>query len=288
MLTAQPWHDVHPQINQLPSAGEHGYNQPAVHPQANQLLSQPAGPQLPQLPGPWPDAAPLPTLLHPTSTPPHSPCIITKGVTSRFCDYIDGDEFDDSGLSRSYDQCHSCEPALCTPCTLYSEFHATQPLSHMVTLQEKQQHQSGPVHVQYVTSPALAAVTRGCSPHVLVPEAQAPVPSLRHQADSPVPWPSGVPKGATSSIFVPRAQHHVDVPALDTLCTPCTLPSAVLRHPPTYPCIPCNPYPTPTSPYDQQNATQHMIQAASSDENKVFVSDGYSWKEFNLEKIFSW
>jgi hypothetical protein len=56
---------------------------------------------------------------------------------------------------------------------------------------------------------------------------------------------------------------------------------------PTHPCITCNPYPTPTSPYDQQNATQHMIQATSSDENKVFVSDGYSWKEFNLEKIFS-
>jgi hypothetical protein len=31
-----------------------------------------------------------------------------------------------------------------------------------------------------------------------------------------------------------------------------------------------------------------MIQAVSSDENKVLVSDGYSWKEFNLEKIFSW
>ena len=23
-------------------------------------------------------------------------------------------------------------------------------------------------------------------------------------------------------------------------------------------------------------------------ENRVFVSDGYSWKEYNLEKVFSW
>ena len=113
------------------------------------------------------------------------------------------------------------------------------------------------------------------------------MPTLMHPEDSPVPWPSRVAKSATSSLSVPCAKRHDDVPALNTLCTPCTLPSAVLPTFPTYPCISCNPYPTPTSPYDQQNATQHMIQAASSDENKVFVSDGYSWKEFNLEKIFS-
>ena len=113
------------------------------------------------------------------------------------------------------------------------------------------------------------------------------MPKLMHPADSPVPWPSRVTKGATISIPVPHTQRHTDAHALNTLCTPCTLPSAVLPPYPTYPCIPCNPYPTPTSLYDQQNATQHMIQAVNSDENKVFVSDGCSWKEFNLEKIFS-
>ena len=195
----------------------------------------------------------------------------------------------------------------------------TQHMSHIVTSQEKEQHQSSPVLAQYVTSPALAAVPRGCTPPVYVPEAQpghdvhpqpsqtptdgqqedhqragpqqlqhAPMPKLMHPADSPVPWPSRVTKGASSSLPVQCAQRHVDATALNTLCTPCTLPSAALPPYPTYPCIPCNPYPTPTSPYDQQNATKHMIQAVSSDENKVLVSDGYSWKEFNLEKIFSW
>ena len=219
----------------------------------------------------------------------------------------------------------------------------TQHMSHMVTSQEIQQHQSSPVHARYVTSPALAAFPRGSTPPVHVPEVQprhvvhpqpgqtinagqqgyqqqtgpqqAPVPSLMYPADSYVPWSSQVTKSAsvpslmypadshapwsskvTSSLSVPCAQHHVDAPALythcapstlTTLCTPYTKPSAVLPTYPTYPCIPCNPYPTPTSLYDQQNATQHMIQAVNSDENKVFVSDGCSWKEFNLEKIFS-
>jgi hypothetical protein len=127
---------------------------------------------------------------------------------------------------------------------------------------------------------------------------QAPVPSLMYPADSHVPWSSQVTKSATSSLSFPFAQHHVDLPALcalcapstlTTLCTPYTKPSAVLPLTPTYPYIPCDPYPSPTSQYDQyqQYATQHMIQAASFDENKVFVFDGYSWTEFNLEKIFS-
>ena len=109
------------------------------------------------------------------------------------------------------------------------------------------------------------------------------MPSQMYTADSPVPWSTGM----TSSISVPCEQCYDDAPALNTLCTPYTMPGAVLPPYPTCPCISYNPYPVPTSQYDQQSATQHMIQALPPEENKVFVSDGYSWTEFNLEKIFS-
>ena len=185
----QPWHAGHPQTNQLfSSAGELGYHQPAV-------------PQLSQLPAPWPNGAPLPTLLHQTSSPPHSSCTSNKGVINRFHDYMNGDESDDSGLSVSYDLCNGCEPALCSLCTLYNGSHATQPLS------------------------------------------------------------------GTSQQYAP--QFH---PSLVPFST-----------------YPNSPYPANNKQYNQQQfTTQHMTQVISNDDNSVFVSDGFSWKEYNLEKVFSW
>ena len=185
---AQPWHAGHPQTNQLfSSAGELGYHQPAV-------------PQLSQLPAPWPNGAPLPTLLHQTSSPPHSSCTSNKGVINRFHDYMNGDESDDSGLSVSYDLCNGCEPALCSLCILYNGSHATQPLS------------------------------------------------------------------GTSQQYAP--QFH---PSLVPFST-----------------YPNSPYPANNKQYNQQFTTQHMTQVISNDDNSVFVSDGFSWKEYNLEKVFSW
>lgn len=174
----------------------------------------------------------------------------------------------------------------------------THHMSHMVTSQEKQQQLSSPLPVQNGTSPVLAAVPQGWTPPLHVPEApprrdvhpqlsqtinagqqeyhqpagpllshQAPVPSLLYPADSPLPWSSKFTMGTTSSISVPCAQCHVDAPPLNTLCTPYTMPGGVLPPSPTYPCISCN----PTSRYDQQFATQHMIQAVSSDENKGMI-----------------
>ena len=55
-----------------------------------------------------------------------------------------------------------------------------------------------------------------------------------------------------------------------------------------FPTYPYYPYPTPISQYNQQYAAQHMVQVVSSDDNRVFVSDGNSWKEYNLEKVSSW
>ena len=52
---------------------------------------------------------------------------------------------------------------------------------------------------------------------------------------------------------------------------------------------PFNPYPAYINQYNnQQYATQHMTKVISPDDTAVFVSDGQSWKEYNLEKVFSW
>ena len=49
------------------------------------------------------------------------------------------------------------------------------------------------------------------------------------------------------------------------------------------------PYPAYINQYNnQQYATQHMTKVISPDDTAVFVSYGQSWKEYNLEKVFSW
>ena len=47
---------------------------------------------------------------------------------------------------------------------------------------------------------------------------------------------------------------------------------------------PCN---APCDQYTQQCNPQPMGPIISSAENRAFVSDGFSWKEYNLEKVFS-
>ena len=92
-------------------------------------------------------------------------------------------------------------------------------------------------------------------------------------------------------------QHPGCDPVLGSLCAPQTgshsvqpLPIASMQYAPQpHP----NPDPLPypylanINQYNQQYTTQHMTQVISPDENSVFVSDGLSWKQVNLEKIFS-
>ena len=50
------------------------------------------------------------------------------------------------------------------------------------------------------------------------------------------------------------------------------------------------PYTTYTAPcdqYTQQCNPQNMAPVISPAENRVFVSDGFSWNEYNLENVFS-
>ena len=54
-----------------------------------------------------------------------------------------------------------------------------------------------------------------------------------------------------------------------------------------YPSYSYNPYHAYIDQYNQQYDAQHMAQVISPDENRVFVSDGRSRKEYNLEKVFS-
>ena len=265
--------------------------------------------------------------MNPTSSPIRRSSRSSRGVTSRFNDYTPGAEFDDPSLYTPRDQYHVGAQIMGSMLTQQPVPHAVQSLSGTSRQYAQQSHSTlVPCAQRHDDVPALNTLCTPCTmPSAVLPtfptypEAkprhdvhpqqgyqqqtgpqQAPVPSLMYPAYSHVPWSSQVTKSATSSLSVPCAQHDVDASALYTLCAPSTLttlctqytkPSAVLPPTPTYPYtyMPCNTYPSPTSQYDQhqQYATQHMIQAPSSDENKVFVSDGYSWKEFNLEKIFS-
>ena len=169
---AQPQHAMHPQNNQPISAGQQEYHQPAG-----------------QLPVPTPEEAPLPTLMHPTSSPVRRSSRSTRGVTSRFSDYTPGAEFDVSSLSPPCDQYFSYAQAM---------RHHQQPVCHAV------QSLSG-----------------------------------------------------TDQQYAP------------------------------YPAYPHNPFNAYIAQYHQQYDAQHMAQMVSHDENRVFVSDGHSWKEYNLEKVFS-
>ena len=54
-----------------------------------------------------------------------------------------------------------------------------------------------------------------------------------------------------------------------------------------YPAYSHHPFNAYIAQYHQQYDAQHMAQMVSHDENRVFVSDGHSWKEYNLEKVFS-
>ena len=56
--------------------------------------------------------------------------------------------------------------------------------------------------------------------------------------------------------------------------------------PAPYPSYTFHSYPAYVSQYHQQYATPQMVQMISHDENRVLVSDGYSWKEYDLEKVF--
>ena len=51
---------------------------------------------------------------------------------------------------------------------------------------------------------------------------------------------------------------------------------------------PNQPYNTYSAQYAQLYATQHTAPSVTHDENIVCVSDGLSWKEYNLENVFSW
>ena len=52
-----------------------------------------------------------------------------------------------------------------------------------------------------------------------------------------------------------------------------------------YPYNQHQPYHANNNVYIQQYATQHMASEFSNDGNRVCVSDGYSWREYNQEKV---
>ena len=177
---AQPQHAVHPQPYQPVSAGQQDCHQP-------------------QLPASQPEAAPLPTLMHPMSSPVRRSSRSTRGVTSKFSDYTPGAEFDVSSLY--------------TPCAQYNG--GGQIMGSMLTEQ---------------------------------------------------PVPHAVQSLSGTSQQYAQLSH-----------------STLIPYPPYSP----NPYHAYIDQYNQLHATQHMAQMISHDENRVLVSDGHSWKEYNLEKVFS-
>ena len=93
----------------------------------------------------------------------------------------------------------------------------------------------------------------------------------------------------------PACPHHVTstlvVPRSWAPCLPSSLYQAPLSSMPSsqdpYPSYSPNPYHVYIDQYNKLNATQHTAQMISHDENRVSVLDGHSWKEYNLEKIFS-
>ena len=183
---AQPQHAVQPQTYQPVSAGQQVYHQQAVDP-------------LPHLPASQPDAAPLPKLMHPASSPACRSSRSTRVVTSRFNDYTPSAEFDVSSLPTSCDQYLGGAQVMGAMLTQQPVSHAVQSLSGTSQQYARQSH----------------------------------------------------------SALVP---YHSNSP---------------------------NPYHAYIDQYSQLYASQHMTQIISPDENSVFVPDGHSWKEYNLEKVFS-
>ena len=104
-----------------------------------------------------------------------------------------------------------------------------------------------------------------------------------------------------SSLYTPCAQYNGGGQIMGSMLTQQPVPHAVqslsgtsqqyaqLSHSTLIPYPPYspNPYHAYIDQYNQLHATQHMAQMISHDENRVLVSDGHSWKEYNLEKVFS-
>ena len=67
----------------------------------------PASPASHQLPATQPEFAPLQALMHPQSSPVRRSSRSNKGVTSKFDDYMTGDELDISNLSTPCSLCHA-------------------------------------------------------------------------------------------------------------------------------------------------------------------------------------
>ena len=64
-------------------------------------------------------------------------------------------------------------------------------------------------------------------------------------------------------------------------------PSPIHDPYPYHPNYPCPPYHAYTDQYVQQCTTQHMAPMLSPAENRVLVSDGSSWRVYDLENVFS-
>ena len=146
----------------------------------------------------------------------------------------------------------------------------------------------------------------------------APLPALMHPTSGPVRRSSRSNKGVTSKFNDYTPGDEFDVSSLHTECDSCNSTAQGVSHlqPAPYyvqsitgtgqlpaphhsPAQVLNPY-NQYHPY-QHYTTQNMAPVLSPDknrvfvsglndpaENRVFVSDGYSWKEYNLEKVFSW
>ena len=78
---------------------------PSASPDYQPVL--PTSPASYQLPATQPEIDPLPALMHPPSSPVRRSSRSNKGVTSKFNDYMTGDELDISNLSTPCSQCRA-------------------------------------------------------------------------------------------------------------------------------------------------------------------------------------
>jgi hypothetical protein len=138
--------------------------------------------------------------MHPPSSPVRRSSRSTRGVTSKFSDYMTGDELDISTLS--------------TPCSMCHAPVRTQQLA--------------PYYVQ----------SMACG-------SQLPTPA----------------QGLAQSYQYPAYQPYQYQPYL--------------------------PFNAHCDQFNQQCNPQSMGPVISPTENTVFVSDGFSWNEYNLENVFS-